>query len=94
MILHNFSTGIHSSPCLHQPERKGKYAAIKRAMQNVQTPVVIFSDANTMLNKECIKNIVPHYNDEKVGGVAGEKKIISNKKISAARRSRRNVLEV
>ena len=69
---------------LHQPERKGKYAAIKRAMQNVQTPVVIFSDANTMLNKECIKNIVPHYDDEKVGAVAGEKKIISNKEISAA----------
>lgn len=69
---------------LHQPERKGKYAAIKRAMQNVQTPVVVFSDANTMLNKECIKNIVPHYHDEKTGAVAGEKKIISNKKISAA----------
>lgn len=65
---------------LHQPERKGKYAAIKRAMQKVQTPVVIFSDANTLLNKDCIKNILPHYNDEKVGGVAGEKKIISNKK--------------
>ena len=28
---------------LHQPERRGKYAAIKRAMQIVQTPVVIFS---------------------------------------------------
>jgi poly-beta-1,6-N-acetyl-D-glucosamine synthase len=69
---------------LHQPERKGKYAAIKRAMQKVETPVVIFSDANTMLNKECIKNIVPHYNNEKVGAVAGEKKIISNKKNSAA----------
>lgn len=69
---------------LHQPERKGKYAAIKRAMQKVQTPLVIFSDANTILNKDCIKKIVPHYNDEKVGAVAGEKKIINNKKISAA----------
>ncbi len=69
---------------LHQPERKGKYAAIKRAMQNVQTPLVIFSDANTMLNKECIKNIVPHYDDAKVGAVAGEKKIISNKEIFPA----------
>ncbi|HEY6062162.1 MAG TPA: glycosyltransferase family 2 protein [Chitinophagaceae bacterium] len=69
---------------LHQPERKGKYAAIKRAMQKVETPIVIFSDANTMLNVECIKNIVPHYKDEKVGAVAGEKKIISNKKNSAA----------
>jgi len=69
---------------LHQPDRKGKYAAIKRAMKNVHTPVVIFSDANTMLNRECINNIIPHYADEKVGAVAGEKKIISNKKISAA----------
>ena len=64
---------------LHQSERKGKYAAIKRAMQKVKTPIVIFSDANTMVNKECIRNIVPHYYDEKVGGVAGEKKIISSK---------------
>jgi len=69
---------------LHQPERKGKYAAIKRAMQNVQTPVVIFSDANTLLNKDCIQHIVLHYNDEKVGGVAGEKKIIKSQEISAA----------
>lgn len=60
---------------LHEPQRKGKYAAIKRAMQIVQTPVVVFSDANTMLNKECIKRMVAHYADKKTGGVAGEKKI-------------------
>jgi poly-beta-1,6-N-acetyl-D-glucosamine synthase len=68
---------------LHQPERRGKYAAIKRAMKQVQTPFVVFSDANTMLNAACIKNIMAHYSNEKVGGVAGEKKIISNKTISA-----------
>jgi cellulose synthase/poly-beta-1,6-N-acetylglucosamine synthase-like glycosyltransferase len=69
---------------LHQAERKGKYAAIKRAMQKVRTPFVVFSDANTMLNKECIRNIIPHYADKKIGAVAGEKKITGNKKISAA----------
>jgi len=68
---------------LHQPERKGKYAAIKRAMTQVQTPWVIFSDANTMLNTACVKSIMAHYSNEKVGGVAGEKKIASNKTISA-----------
>ncbi len=77
-------TNYPSVRLMHQPERKGKYAAIKRAMQSVQTPVVVFSDANTLLNKECIKNIVPHYSDERVGGVAGEKKITGSKKISAA----------
>jgi cellulose synthase/poly-beta-1,6-N-acetylglucosamine synthase-like glycosyltransferase len=68
---------------LHQPERKGKYAAIKRAMQQVQTPVVVFSDANTQLNTDCIKKIAAHYANEKTGGVAGEKKIIRNNNVSA-----------
>lgn len=68
---------------LHEPERKGKYAAIKRAMRKVETPIVVFSDANTMLNPDCIKKIAVHYNDPKVGGVAGEKKISRQKNISA-----------
>ena len=60
---------------LHQEERRGKLAAIQRAMQFVETPVVVFSDANSLLNKECIKRIVKHYKDPNTGGVAGEKKI-------------------
>ena len=68
---------------MHQLERRGKFAAIKRAMQGVDTPVVIFSDANTMLNKESVEYIASHYNDSKVGGVAGEKKILFNQHISA-----------
>lgn len=60
---------------LHQPLRQGKYAAIKRAMTKVQTPVVVFSDANTMLNPECLRRMMKHYRHPAVGGVAGEKKI-------------------
>jgi cellulose synthase/poly-beta-1,6-N-acetylglucosamine synthase-like glycosyltransferase len=63
-------------------ERKGKLAAIKRAMSVVNTPIVVFSDANAMLNEDCIQKIVPHYANPKVGGVAGEKKIISTQKRS------------
>jgi poly-beta-1,6-N-acetyl-D-glucosamine synthase len=68
---------------LHQDERKGKLAAVKRAMHYVKTPVVVFSDANTELNKECIQRIVSHYADHMTGGVAGEKKIINDQKASA-----------
>lgn len=68
---------------LHQPERKGKLAAIKRAMQEVRTPVVVFSDANTELNKACIRKIISHYHDPVTGGVAGEKKIVSSPVASA-----------
>lgn len=60
---------------LHEGNRGGKLAAMHRAMAYVKTPIVIFSDANTHLNKESIKHIVKHYRNPKVGGVAGEKKI-------------------
>jgi poly-beta-1,6-N-acetyl-D-glucosamine synthase len=60
---------------LYEQERRGKTSAINRVMQQVQTPIVIFSDANTFLNTSSIKQIVKHYEDEAVGGVAGEKKV-------------------
>jgi poly-beta-1,6-N-acetyl-D-glucosamine synthase len=69
---------------LHQPERRGKLAAMNRAMQFVKTPYVIFSDANTLLNEDCIREIVKHYSDENVGGVAGEKKVINEVENKAA----------
>ena len=68
---------------LHIPERKGKYAAIKRAMREIRTPVVVFSDANAILNPDCITRIVKHYTDPVVGGVAGEKKILRGDTVSA-----------
>ena len=61
---------------LHQPERKGKAGALNRAMKFVETPFVIFSDSNTQLNPEAVQEIVKHYTDALVGGVAGEKKIV------------------
>lgn len=69
---------------LHSPERKGKTAALNRAMEYVQTPIVIFCDANTLLNREAVRNIVKHYADEKTGGVAGEKRVMSKTEAGAA----------
>jgi poly-beta-1,6-N-acetyl-D-glucosamine synthase len=68
---------------LHSNERKGKMSALKRGMQLANTPVVIFSDANTELNPDCIYRIVSHYADPATGGVAGEKKIIKDQQTSA-----------
>ncbi len=48
------------------------------------TPYVIFSDANTLLNQACVKEIMKHYADPKVGGVAGEKKVLSGNQDKAA----------
>lgn len=65
---------------LYQNERKGKVAAINRAMQTINTDFVIFCDANTFLNPESINEIIKHYKDERVGAVAGEKKILNDGK--------------
>ena len=62
---------------LHKPERKGKSAALNRAVQAAKNDILIFSDANTLLNDDATRNIARHYRDQRVGGVAGEKKVIN-----------------
>jgi biofilm PGA synthesis N-glycosyltransferase PgaC len=68
---------------LHQSERKGKVAAIHRAMEHIKTEIIIFTDANTLLNKDALINISRHYADEKIGAVAGEKRVHSDEKADA-----------
>ena len=69
---------------LHEAPRNGKAAAMNRAMMFVKTPIVIFCDANTHLNKEAIRELVKHYKDPNVGAVTGEKRIIQTDKESAS----------
>ena len=44
-------------------------------MEFVETPIVIFTDANTDINPQAIHKIVRHFADQKVGAVAGEKRV-------------------
>lgn len=69
---------------LHRPERQGKTAALNRAIDHVNTPVVVFTDANTMINREAVREIVHCLEDPKVGCVAGEKRIAVKEKDGAA----------
>jgi len=68
----------------HEPLRRGKIHAVNRVMKQVKSPITIFSDANTFLNSDAIKNIVRHYADTKVGGVAGEKRIFKKNEDNAS----------
>ncbi|GAA5034766.1 glycosyl transferase [Marivirga lumbricoides] len=61
----------------HSEERKGKNAAINRILPMINSPILVFCDANTFLNKEAIFNIARHYKDSNVGAVAGEKRVES-----------------
>lgn len=68
----------------HKPERRGKIAAVERVMPFVKSPIVIFTDANTDINPQAIRNIVRHYADPSVGAVAGEKQVRMSGEASGA----------
>jgi cellulose synthase/poly-beta-1,6-N-acetylglucosamine synthase-like glycosyltransferase len=61
---------------MHQETRAGKMAAIKRAIPEINSEIIVFTDANTFLNTDAIKQLVKHYQKINVGAVAGEKRIL------------------
>ncbi|MFB2121521.1 glycosyltransferase family 2 protein [Parapedobacter sp. 2B3] len=69
---------------LHMDARGGKIAAVHRAMEQVTTEVVIFTDANTLLNPNAVLEICANYADARVGAVAGEKRVHADEKADAS----------
>ncbi len=68
-------TGGPGLRVMHAPERRGKIHALNRVMPTLDAEIVVFSDANAMLNPEALLRIVRHFQDPQVAGVAGEKRI-------------------
>jgi len=68
--------GFDDITLLHQDIRAGKMAAIKRAIPYIKGEITVFTDANTFLNKDALLELVKHYQNPKVGAVAGEKRIL------------------
>jgi poly-beta-1,6-N-acetyl-D-glucosamine synthase len=83
-LIRNYPKNWFDIQIFHQPERKGKIAAVERIMPFVKTPITVFTDANTDLNPEAIKNIVKYYQNPKVGAVAGEKRVTMSGEASGA----------
>ena len=62
---------------VYKPEREGKTAALNHGIKSVETPLVIMTDANTMLNADCVREVVRCFMDPKVACVAGEKRVMA-----------------
>jgi len=58
--------------------RKGKISQVNRTIKHASGEILIFSDANSIFNKDAVKNIVRHFKSSQVGCVAGEKKVKQN----------------
>ncbi len=59
----------------YSPERKGKISAMNRGMEFVSSEIIIFSDGNTVLGVDTVREIVNGFNNPRVGCIAGEKRI-------------------
>lgn len=73
-IVDSFPNVVH----LHSSLRRGKLHAMARATKVADGEIVIYTDANAMLNKEAVEKIVECFNDSTVGAVSGEKRVIDN----------------
>jgi cellulose synthase/poly-beta-1,6-N-acetylglucosamine synthase-like glycosyltransferase len=63
---------------LHQPQRRGKTAALNRAVAAARADVIVFSDANNLFNADAVRKLVRHFADPRVGGVCGLKQIFES----------------
>ena len=61
------------------PERRGKTAALKHGLRELQTRYVAFTDANTMINTGALREIARLFCDPTVGCVSGEKRVAARK---------------
>ena len=77
---YNIASQFKEVNCYHENARKGKMAAIDRIMPFVESEITVFTDANTLLNIESLRYLNRHFSDKQVGGVAGEKKVITTNK--------------
>lgn len=66
------------------PERRGKMAAINRALPKVRGEIVIMSDANNMYSTNAVKALVAPFSDETVGAAGGAKAIFKGDALSDA----------
>jgi len=52
--------------------RRGKLAVLCDLAERSSAEILVFTDANTMLERNCIRNLIRHFADPEVGAVSGE----------------------
>jgi cellulose synthase/poly-beta-1,6-N-acetylglucosamine synthase-like glycosyltransferase len=70
--------------CLHEPERRGKGAALNRAVAAAQAEFLVLSDANNFFSRDAIQRLLAPFAAAHVGGVTGAKRIFESAHRAAA----------
>jgi len=56
---------------VRQGERLGKTACLNKAIKQVDSEIIVFSDANSMYEDDAVKKLVRNFADQKIGYVVG-----------------------
>jgi cellulose synthase/poly-beta-1,6-N-acetylglucosamine synthase-like glycosyltransferase len=56
---------------IKENERKGKASAINLGKKHAKGDIVLITDANSIFDKDVLKEMMPHFKDPKVGAVGG-----------------------
>lgn len=54
------------------PEREGKMATLNKAIPQVKGEIIVFTDAQELIDPHAVKHLVENFADPKVGSVSGE----------------------
>jgi cellulose synthase/poly-beta-1,6-N-acetylglucosamine synthase-like glycosyltransferase len=75
-VLQGFSEPRIVASCFEQ--NRGKANVLNDLLQQIREPIVVFSDANTQFMPDAIRNLVSAFNDEHVGCVSGELRLLGS----------------
>ncbi len=68
---------------LFQPERRGKIAAMNRAVPHATGEILVFSDANAMMEPHSVRELVANFADPHIACVSGEKRVHADGDVQA-----------
>lgn len=68
----------------HFPERRGKLRVICDLVQRTSAEILVFTDANTHFQPNCVEKLVRHFSNLRVGVVSGEELRASGKGVEPA----------
>lgn len=71
-IIKNFQTNNSLETKLYFQKIKGSYAARNVGVRSAIGDIIVFTDADCIVDKDWLINIVQYFSDDTMGGVAGE----------------------
>lgn len=62
---------------LEYPQRRGKASVLNDLVAETEEPLLLFTDANTMFDRDAVSRLARHFEDPALGAVCGELTIVT-----------------